>query len=107
MRVYAGTTSHGFKMKRITLMKLVCVETARIDAVRVQQLPYVFQRLPLNVQGNLPLSEVCTHSKSDIYVPTQTANLVKVVLCCMRICVSTSAPACCICIGAASGCHCP
>ena len=39
-------------------MKLVCVETARLEAVRVQQLPYVFQRLPLNTRGNLPLSEV-------------------------------------------------
>lgn len=39
-------------------MKLVCFETARMEAVRVQQLPYVFQRLPLNPCGNLPLSEV-------------------------------------------------
>lgn len=39
-------------------MKLVCVETARMEAVRIQQLPYVFQRLPLNAHGNLPLSEV-------------------------------------------------
>lgn len=39
-------------------MKLVCTETARMEAVRVQQLPYVYQRLPLNAHGNLPLSEV-------------------------------------------------
>ena len=45
-------------MKRAKLMMLVCAETARIDAVRVQQLPYVFQRLPLNAHGNLPLSQV-------------------------------------------------
>ena len=41
-------------------MSLVCVETARIEAVRTQQLPYIFQRLPLNVHGNLPLSQVGT-----------------------------------------------
>ena len=45
-------------MKRVALMRLVCIETARMEAVRVQQLPYVFQRLPLNAHGNLPLSEV-------------------------------------------------
>lgn len=55
----AGAHSHGWKLKRVSLMKLVCVETARMEAVRVQQLPYVFQRLPLNTRGNLPLSEVC------------------------------------------------
>ena len=54
----AGTYSQGWKLKRVSLMKLVCLETARIEAVRVQQLPYVFQRLPLNSHGNLPLSEV-------------------------------------------------
>ncbi|KAL3160912.1 hypothetical protein ABBQ38_009304 [Trebouxia sp. C0009 RCD-2024] len=53
-----GGTSHGWKLKLISLMKLVCVETARMEAVRIQQLPYVFQRLPLNAHGNLPLSEV-------------------------------------------------
>ncbi len=39
-------------------MSLVCGETVRIEALRMQQLPYVFQRLPLNVHGNLPLSQV-------------------------------------------------
>lgn len=65
----AGAYSHGWKLKRVSLMKLVCIETARMEAVRVQQLPYVFQRLPLNTHGNLPLSEVClslTHSMAYI-----------------------------------------
>jgi len=65
----AGSTSHGWKMKRIKLMSLVCAETVRIEAVRMQQLPYVFQRLPLNVHGNLPLSEVGTFSA--LYTHTQ------------------------------------
>ena len=39
-------------------MLLVGAETARMEAVRMQQLPYMFQRLPLNAHGNLPLSEV-------------------------------------------------
>ncbi len=49
-------------------MSLVCAETVRIEAVRMQQLPYIFQRLPLNVQCNFPLSQVgtfsalCTHT---------------------------------------------
>ncbi len=50
-------------------MSLVCAETVRIEAVRMQQLPYVFQRLPLNVHGNLPLSEVGTFSA--LYTHTQ------------------------------------
>ena len=54
----AGSGTHGWKIKRATLMMLVCAETARIEAVSVQQLPYVFQRLPLNAHGNLPLSQV-------------------------------------------------
>ena len=40
-------------------MRLVCEEAARMEAVMQQQLPHVFQRLPLNTHGNLPLSEVC------------------------------------------------
>lgn len=55
----AGVYPQGWKLKRVSLMKLVCLETARMEAVRVQQLPYVFQRLPLNPRGNLPLPEVC------------------------------------------------
>lgn len=55
----AGAVSNGWKLKRVSLLKLVCIETVRMEAVRVQQLPYVFQRLPLNTHGNLPLSEVC------------------------------------------------
>ncbi|DBA85128.1 TPA: hypothetical protein ACH3X2_005848 [Trebouxia sp. C0005] len=53
-----SSTSHGWKMKRIKLMSLVCAEMMRIEAVRMQQLPYIFQRLPLNVHGNLPFSKV-------------------------------------------------
>ncbi|KAL0042160.1 hypothetical protein WJX77_004929 [Trebouxia sp. C0004] len=53
-----SSTLHGWKMKRIKLMSLVCAETVRMEAVRMQQLPYIFQRLPLNVHGNLPLSQV-------------------------------------------------
>ena len=51
--------AHGWKLKHVSLMRLVCFETARMEAVRIQQLPYLFQRLPLNVHGNLPISEVC------------------------------------------------
>ena len=40
-------------------MRLVCEECARMEAVLQQQLPHVFQRLPLNTHGNLPLSQVC------------------------------------------------
>ena len=56
--VFSGSGTHGWKVNRASLMMLVCAETARMEAVRVQQLPYVFQRLPLNAHGNLPLSEV-------------------------------------------------
>ena len=49
-------------VRRATLMRLVCEECARMEAVMQQQLPHVFQRLPLNTHGNLPLSEVCCPS---------------------------------------------
>lgn len=55
----AANMSPGWKMRQFRLISLVSVEAVRIDAVRVQQLPYIFQRLPLNARGNLPLSEVC------------------------------------------------
>ena len=37
-----GAVSHGWKLKRVSLMKLVCTETARMEAAHVQQLPYLF-----------------------------------------------------------------
>lgn len=67
----AGVHPRGWKLNQLSLMKLVCLETARMEAVHVQQLPYVFQRLPLNPRGNLPLPEVC-HSLTCPHITTLT-----------------------------------
>lgn len=47
-------------------MRLVCEECARIEAVRLQQLPHLFQRLPLNAHGKLPFTEVTFASRKHI-----------------------------------------